>query len=121
MGVALSPCSLPQTGKPNFTIGNDEMEIGMGLHGEPGIRRQKLAPADDVTDELMASILEELALGDGDRIAVLVNGLGATSQIELYLIFRRVKQILDGKGFTSTRHGSANMPPRSKWPARRSR
>ncbi|MBB5704514.1 dihydroxyacetone kinase [Ochrobactrum daejeonense] len=98
MGVALSPCSLPQTGKPNFTIGNDEMEIGMGLHGEPGIRRQKLAPADDVTDELMASILEELALGDGDRIAVLVNGLGATSQIELYLIFRRVKQILDGKG-----------------------
>ncbi len=97
MGVALSPCSLPQTGKPNFTIGDDEMEIGMGLHGEPGIRRQKLAPADEVTDELMASVVEELALKAGDRVAVLVNGLGATSQIELYLIFRRVKQILDGK------------------------
>lgn len=97
MGVALSPCSLPHTGKPNFTIGDDEMEIGMGLHGEPGIRRQKLAPADEVTDQLMAPIVEELALKDGDRVAVLVNGLGATSQIELYLIFRRVKQILDGR------------------------
>lgn len=98
MGVALSPCSLPQTGKPNFTIGDDEMEIGMGLHGEPGIRREKLAPADEVTDELMASVLEELALKTGDRVGVLVNGLGATSQIELYLVFRRVKQILDAKG-----------------------
>lgn len=97
MGVALSPCSLPQTGKPNFSIGDDEMEIGMGLHGEPGIRRQKLAPADEVTDELMASVVEELALKAGDRVAVLVNGLGATTHIELYLIFRRVKQILDGK------------------------
>ncbi|MFS2324681.1 dihydroxyacetone kinase subunit DhaL [Brucella sp. H1_1004] len=97
MGVALSPCSLPQTGKPNFSIGDDEMEIGMGLHGEPGIRRQKLAPADEVTDELMASVLEELALKAGDRVAVLVNGLGATTHIELYLIFRRVKQILDGR------------------------
>ena len=98
MGVALSPCSLPQTGKPNFTIGDEDMEIGMGLHGEPGIRREKLAPADAVTDELMASILSELALKSGDRVAVLVNGLGATSQIELYLVFRRVKQLLDGKG-----------------------
>ncbi|KAB2687230.1 dihydroxyacetone kinase subunit DhaL [Brucella pseudogrignonensis] len=97
MGVALSPCSLPQTGKPNFSIGDDEMEIGMGLHGEPGIRRQKLAPADEVTDELMASVVEELALKAGDRVAVLVNGLGATTHIELYLIFRRVKQILDGR------------------------
>jgi dihydroxyacetone kinase phosphoprotein-dependent L subunit len=95
MGVALSPCSLPQTGKPNFTIGDDEMEIGMGLHGEPGIRRQKLATADEVTDELLDTILKELETGAGDRVAVLVNGLGATSQIELYVIFRRVKQRLD--------------------------
>lgn len=95
IGVALSPCSLPQTGKPNFTIGDEDMEIGMGLHGEPGIRRQKLAPADAVTDELMDAVLRELALKPGDRVAVLVNGLGATSQIELYLVFRRVKQRLD--------------------------
>jgi len=98
MGVALSPCSLPQTGKPNFTIGDDEMEIGMGLHGEPGIRRQKLAPADEVTDELMDALIGELSLKAGDRVAVLVNGLGATSQIELYLVFRRAKQLLDAKG-----------------------
>ena len=98
IGVALSPCSLPQTGKPNFTIGDEDMEICMGLHGEPGIRRQKLAPADAVTDELMDAILAELDLTAGSRVAVLVNGLGATSQIELYVIFRRVKQRLDALG-----------------------
>lgn len=98
IGVALSPCSLPQTGKPNFTIGDEDMEIGMGLHGEPGIRRQKLAPADVVTDELMDALLKELDLASGNRVAVLVNGLGATSQIELYVIFRRVKQRLDALG-----------------------
>lgn len=95
MGVALSPCSLPQTAKPNFTIGAEDMEIGMGLHGEPGIRRQKLATADVVTDELMDNLVRELALKQGDRVSVLVNGLGATSQIELYVMFRRVKQRLD--------------------------
>jgi dihydroxyacetone kinase len=95
MGVALSACSLPQTGKPNFSIGDEDMEIGMGLHGEPGIRRQKLAPADEVTDELIDTILGELALKEGDRVGVLVNGLGATTPIELYLIFRRAKQRLD--------------------------
>lgn len=100
IGVALSPCSLPQTGKPNFTIGDEDMEIGMGLHGEPGIRRQKLAPADTVTDELMDALLRELDLAAGSRVAVLVNGLGATSQIELYLVFRRVKQRLDAFGVT---------------------
>ncbi|MGV3550907.1 dihydroxyacetone kinase subunit DhaL [Rhizobium sp.] len=100
MGVALSPCSLPQTGKPNFTIGDDEMEIGMGLHGEPGIRREKLATADVVTDELVDNVLKELDLKAGARVAVLVNGLGATSQIELYVIFRRVKQRLDALDIT---------------------
>lgn len=98
MGVALGACSLPQTGRPNFAIGDEDMEIGMGLHGEPGIRRQKLAPADEVTDELMDMLAKELSLSGGDRVAVLVNGLGSTTHIELYLIFRRVKQRLDGLG-----------------------
>ncbi|MCB5410746.1 dihydroxyacetone kinase subunit DhaL [Pseudogemmobacter faecipullorum] len=98
MGVALAPCSLPQTGKPNFEIGDDEMEIGMGLHGEPGMRRDKLATADAVTDELVSTILAEMQPVAGDRVAVLVNGLGATTYVELYLIFNRVKQILDGRG-----------------------
>ncbi len=100
MGVALGACSLPQTGKPNFEIGDDEMEIGMGLHGEPGVRRQTLASADAVTDELMETILAEMALPEGARVAVLVNGLGSTSYVELYIVFHRVKQILDGRGIS---------------------
>jgi dihydroxyacetone kinase phosphoprotein-dependent L subunit len=98
MGVALGACSLPQTGTPNFEIGPEDMEIGMGIHGEPGMRRERLAPADAVTDVLMEPILRELELQEGDRVAVLVNGLGATTQLELFLIFRRVKQILAAKG-----------------------
>lgn len=98
MGVALGACSLPQTGKPNFEIDDDEMEIGMGLHGEPGIRREKLAPADQVTDELLDAILTEMTPATGDRVAVLVNGLGSTSLVELYIIFDRLKQVLDQRG-----------------------
>lgn len=100
MGVALGACSLPQTGKPNFELGDDEMEIGMGLHGEPGVRRQKLASADDVTDELVSTILAELAPEEGGRVAVLVNGLGATSHVELYIVFNRVRQLLDARGIS---------------------
>ena len=98
MGVALSACSMPQTLKPNFDIGPDEMEIGMGLHGEPGMRRGKVDTADHVTETLMDMILGEMAPKAGDEVAVLVNGLGATSPMELYLIFRRVAQILEEKG-----------------------
>lgn len=98
MGVALGACSLPQTGKLNFEIGDDEMEIGMGLHGERGTRREKLASADKVTDELVETILAEMKPKDGDRVAVLVNGLGSTTLVELYIVFNRVKQILDQRG-----------------------
>ncbi|MDV7141132.1 dihydroxyacetone kinase subunit DhaL [Tropicimonas sp. TH_r6] len=98
MGVALSACSMPQTLKPNFEIGPDEMEIGMGIHGEPGMRRAKVGTADKVTDELMSLILGEMELGAGSEVAVLVNGLGSTGLMELYLINRRVAQILGDKG-----------------------
>lgn len=98
MGVALSPCSLPQTRKPNFAIGDDEMEIGMGIHGEPGVARGPLLPADAVTDQLLDRILEEMSAAQGDRVAVLVNGLGSTPLMELYIIMRRVKQRLDAAG-----------------------
>ncbi|HSX76185.1 MAG TPA: dihydroxyacetone kinase subunit DhaL, partial [Shinella sp.] len=97
MGVALGACSLPQTGTPNFEIGPQDMEIGMGIHGEPGMRRAPLASADTVADLLMEPILAELGLGEGDRVAVLVNGLGATTQLELFLLFRRVRRILAEK------------------------
>jgi phosphoenolpyruvate---glycerone phosphotransferase subunit DhaK len=98
MGVALAPCSLPQTLKPNFDIGEDEMEIGMGIHGEPGIARGKLKPADEITDQLMDRILAEMKAPRGDRVALLVNSLGSTPMMELYIMLRRVKQRLDAEG-----------------------
>jgi len=98
MGVALSPCSLPQTLRPNFEIGDGEMEIGMGIHGEPGVARGPLKTADEVTDDLMDRILLEMNAGRGDRVAVLVNSLGSTPLMELYIMMRRVKSRLDDAG-----------------------
>jgi dihydroxyacetone kinase-like protein len=98
MGVALSPCTVPAAGRPTFTIGEDEMEIGMGIHGEPGVRRGKLEPADKITDLLMESILGDIVLAKGEEVSVLVNGLGATPKEELYVMYRRVHQILSGRG-----------------------
>ena len=81
-------------------IGEDEMEIGMGIHGEPGIRRGKLKTADEMTDEMLEPILSDIPYKAGDEVAVLINGLGATPLEEQYVMFRRVKQILDGKGIS---------------------
>lgn len=90
MGVALSACSLPQTRKPNFDLPQGEMEIGMGIHGEPGVRRGPLQSADQVADEIMDAILEEMNAAPGDRVAVLVNSLGSTPLMELYILYARV-------------------------------
>jgi dihydroxyacetone kinase-like protein len=98
MGVALAPCSLPQTRKPNFEIGDDEMEIGMGIHGEPGIARGKLDPADAIVDAMIDRIFEDMAPSRGERVAVLVNSLGATTPMELYVMNRRVAQRLRDAG-----------------------
>lgn len=98
MGVALSSCIVPEIGHATFSIGEDEMEIGMGIHGEPGISRKKLARADSVVDEIMERIFAEQKLGQGDEVAVLVNGLGGTPKEELYILFRRVSQLLAGRG-----------------------
>ena len=98
MGVALTSCTVPRVGHPSFEIGDDEMEIGMGIHGEPGIRRGKLRPADEIVDEMLTPILADLPFQAGDEVAVLINGLGATPLEEQYVMFRRVKQTLDEKG-----------------------
>ena len=98
MGVALAPCSLPETRRPNFEIGDDEIEIGMGIHGEPGVARGTLRPADAIVDEMMDRILGEMGAAGGDRVAVLVNGLGSTPLMELYIMNRRVKARLDAAG-----------------------
>jgi dihydroxyacetone kinase-like protein len=98
LGVALAPCSLPQTRRPNFEIALGEMEIGMGIHGEPGMRREPLRPADAITDEIMDAILTEMGAAKGDRVAVLVNSLGATPLMELYILYRRAAQRLKEAG-----------------------
>ncbi|GHV75897.1 dihydroxyacetone kinase [Spirochaetia bacterium] len=97
LGVALSPCIVPRVGKPGFQIGDDEMEIGMGIHGETGIRRGKLRPADEIVDEMIKPILDDFEYKAGDEIAVLVNGLGATPLEEQYVVIRRINQIVSGK------------------------
>lgn len=97
MGVALTPCIIPENGKANFEIQLGHMEMGMGIHGEPGIEKGLIKPADTVADEMLARILPDLPYQSGDEVAVLVNGLGATPLEELYIIYRRVHEILAGK------------------------
>ncbi len=97
MGVALSSNIVPEVGKPQFTIGENEMEIGMGIHGEPGIRRGQLRKVDEIVEEMMAPLLSDLPFSSGDRVSVLVNGLGATPKEELYLLYRKVALILEEK------------------------
>lgn len=94
IGVALSPCTVPAAGRPTFAIGEDEMEIGMGIHGEPGMRREKLQRADPIAERMTASILADMPLRSGDRVAVMVNGLGATPPEELYILYRKVHALL---------------------------
>ncbi|NSY18525.1 dihydroxyacetone kinase subunit DhaK [Neorhizobium sp. AL 9.2.2] len=101
MGVALSSCVVPEIGHATFSIGEDEMEIGMGIHGEPGISRKKLAAADAVIDEMMERIFSETDYKSGDEVAVLINGLGGTPLEELYILFRRVAQLLEERGVTA--------------------
>ena len=98
MGIALSPCIVPDVGKPTFAIADQEVEIGMGIHGEPGVRRGKLQPADEIVDEMLAPVLSDIPYAAGDEVAVLINGLGATPLEELYVMYRRVNETLSAKG-----------------------
>jgi dihydroxyacetone kinase-like protein len=100
MGVGLSPCILPEMGKPTFEMDEGQMEIGIGIHGEPGIGKGELKSADEIVEKMMESILEDLPYQSGDEVSVLVNGLGATPQEELYLVYRKVAQILKDKKIT---------------------
>ena len=95
IGAALSPCTVPQVGKPTFEIANDEMEMGMGIHGEPGVWRGKLQTADEMAGEMMDRLLADMPLAAGDRVSIMVNSLGATPPEELYILYRVVKARLD--------------------------
>jgi dihydroxyacetone kinase-like protein len=103
MGVALSPCTVPAAGRPNFTLADNEMEMGVGIHGEPGRRRVPLASADAIAEELVGAILKDLAPKRGSDVLLLVNGFGATPLIELYLMVNSARRILDGAGIKAVR------------------
>jgi len=100
MGVAVSAGSIPETGKLTFELADDEIEIGMGAHGEAGIARQKLQPADEITDQLIEKILSDLPIGKGDEVALLINNLGATTMMEMLVVNRRLRQVFDEHGIT---------------------
>jgi len=104
MGMALTSCTVPAAGKPTFEIGDDEMEIGIGIHGEPGRRRIKLAPADEIVEMLVGPILDEGIYNRGDNVLAFVNGMGGTPLIELYIVYRKVNEILGGRGITIARN-----------------
>lgn len=98
MGVALTPCIIPQVGRPTFTLGDNEMEMGMGIHGEPGVSREPLKTADEIAERMLAAVRSEVPLTAGDRVAVMVNGLGATPPEELYIVYRKAHDLLAADG-----------------------
>jgi len=100
IGAALSSCTVPQAGKPTFHIAEDEMEMGMGIHGEPGVWRDKLRRADAIAGEMMDRLFADMPLSAGDRVSIMVNSLGATPPEELYIVYRIVKARIEGAGAT---------------------
>ena len=103
MGIALTPTILPQAGKPTFEIGDDEMEIGMGIHGEPGIRRGKLKTANEITEELSEKLLSDIDLNKGDKVSILINSLGATPHEELFIVANKFNNILSDNGIINSK------------------
>ncbi len=104
MGMALTSCTVPAAGKPTFEIGDDEMEIGIGIHGEPGRERKSLATADEVTEMLLGPILDDLPFKSGDKVLAFVNGMGGTPLIELYVIYNKVAEMCRDRGVTIERN-----------------
>ncbi|WP_341728183.1 dihydroxyacetone kinase subunit DhaK [Brooklawnia sp.] len=98
MGIALTPCTPPAKGEPLFHLAEDEMEVGVGIHGEPGRRRDKLVSADEIVDELLEAIVPDLPYADGDEVALMVNGLGGTPISELYLLYGIAHRMLAERG-----------------------
>jgi dihydroxyacetone kinase-like protein len=98
IGVALTPCTVPSVGRPTFAIGDGDMEIGMGIHGEPGVQRGPLRPADAIAAEMVSRLLSDMPLKSGDRLSILTNSLGATPHEELYIVYRHVAKKLKDLG-----------------------
>ena len=108
-GIALAPCTVPAAGKPTFELGPDEMEVGVGIHGEPGRRRSKLGSADAIAEEMLSAILSDLAPAAGSECLLLVNGFGGTPLMELYLMVNAARRILAGHGLAITRYLAGSL------------
>ena len=104
MGMALTSCTVPHVGKPTFELGEQEMEIGIGIHGEPGRYREPLAPADQIVERLMEPILSDLPFQAGDRVICMVNSMGGTPLNELYIVYRKVAEICEQRGIQIARN-----------------
>jgi len=94
MGMALTSCVTPEKGEPTFDLGEDEIELGIGIHGEPGVERTETMSADEVTDELTETVLDDLELDGGQEVVTIVNGMGGTPQMELFVVNRRLQELL---------------------------
>jgi len=103
MGMALTSCTVPAAGKPTFDIGEDEMEIGIGIHGEPGRERMKVKPAQEIVEMMAEAIISDLPYKSGDQVIAMVNGMGGTPLIELYLVYNELNKICEGKGIKIAR------------------
>jgi phosphoenolpyruvate---glycerone phosphotransferase subunit DhaK len=103
MGMALTPCVTPASGEPSFELADDEMEIGIGIHGEPGRYREKLAPASGIVERLATAIVDDLPFESGDRVLAFVNGMGGTPLIELYVVYNELSKFLGGRGISIDR------------------
>jgi dihydroxyacetone kinase-like protein len=118
MGMALTSCTVPAAGKPTFELGEDEMEIGIGIHGEPGRTRMKLASADEVTEMLATPVLDDLPFRSGDKVLAFVNGMGGTPLVELYVIYNALADLADRASRSLATCGTTSP---LRWPASRSR
>ena len=103
MGVALTPCVVPHAGEPSFLLEDDEIEIGIGIHGEPGREKIKLEPADKIVERLLGPIVDDVPFTSGDKVLLLVNGMGGTPQVELYIVYRHAGEVLKSKGIEVVR------------------
>jgi len=104
MGMALTSCTVPMVGKPTFALGDDEMEVGIGVHGEPGRERRKLAPAHEIVEVLATAVLDDLPFARGDDVLAFVNGMGGTPLMELYVVYNELHMLLEGRGIRIARN-----------------
>jgi dihydroxyacetone kinase-like protein len=109
MGIALTSCTVPAAGKPTFELGADEMEVGVGIHGEPGRRRGKLVSADAIAEDMLGAIVGDLAPATGSECLLLANGFGGTPLVELYLMVNAARRILAGRGLVVTRYLTGSL------------